>query len=157
MNPVSSTNSAGMTDLIQLLSSSSSPLVSSGLSSSQIQSALQKASPDDIVQLSDQAMQLQEFDTMFGSSDTSQTTSLFSTPSASSSNDTFNNLIAALNSASSSTTSSAISSGSQSTSSSSLASDMANYQSQLQVEGMQALFGMNSTQGTSGTLLDTLA
>lgn len=157
MSSVSATNTSGMSDMIQLLSSSSSPLASAGLSSSQIQSALKNASPTDIVHLSDQAIQMQEATALFGSSDTSQTNSLFSTPSSSSSDDTFNNLIAALNSAASSATSSSSSSSSQSTSNSSLATDMANYQSQLQVNSIQSLFGTNSTTATSGTLLNTLA
>lgn len=156
MGSVSSINTSGMSEMIQLLSSSSSPLTSSGLSSSQIQSALKNASPTDIVHLSAQAIQMQEASVLFGNSDTSQPPSLFSTPSVSSSSNTFDNLISALNSASTSDTSGSNSSSPQSASSSSLATNTANYQSQMQLDGIQSLFGTGSTSGTSGTLLNTL-
>jgi hypothetical protein len=65
MSSVSST-STGITDLMQMFSSVATPAVSSLLSSSTVQSALEKASPADIVQLSDQALQLQEVDGLFG-------------------------------------------------------------------------------------------
>ncbi len=51
---------------MQVLSTAAPPALSSLLSSSTIQSALGKASPTDIVQLSDQAMRLQEADGLFG-------------------------------------------------------------------------------------------
>jgi hypothetical protein len=37
-----------------------------------------------------------------------------------------------------------------------LATNTANYQSQMQLDGIQSLFGTGSTSGTSGTLLNTL-
>src|SRR5579862_9138307 len=94
MNAVSSSTSPGMTDLMQLLTSSGSPLLNSGLSSTQLQSALQDASPGDLVQLSNQAVQLQTVDGLFGASDTSQT----------SSSDTLESLVASLSANSTSTT-----------------------------------------------------
>jgi hypothetical protein len=60
--------STGITDLMQLFSSAATPALSSLLSSTQVQTGLGKASPADIVQLSDQAMQLQEVDGLFGGS-----------------------------------------------------------------------------------------
>jgi len=60
---------------MQMFSSIATPAVSSLLSSSQVQSALAKSSPQDIVQLSDQAMQLQMADGLFaGASTSSQAT-----------------------------------------------------------------------------------
>ena len=67
MSTVSST-STGIADLMQIFSSVATPAVSSLLSSSQVQTALAKAPAADIVQLSDQAMQLQEVDGLFGGS-----------------------------------------------------------------------------------------
>jgi hypothetical protein len=160
MDSVTATNGSGMADLIQLLSSSGSPLLSSGLSSSQIQSTLQNASPSDIVQLSDEALQLQVAESLFGSPDTSQTTSLFSDSSSSSSSTILANLLATLSAGSAATTSNASedsSSSASSPSTSSVADQIASYQTQLQAEQMQTLFGTASTTGVSGTSLNVFA
>jgi hypothetical protein len=61
-----STSNTGITDLMQLLSNAATPAVSSMLSSKTMQAGLAKAPPADIAQLSDQAMQLQEADGLFG-------------------------------------------------------------------------------------------
>lgn len=61
-----SSTSTGIADLMQIFSSAATPAVSSVLSSSSVQAALAKAPPADIVQLSEQAMQLQEADGLFG-------------------------------------------------------------------------------------------
>ena len=61
MGSVSSTN-PGVADLLQTLSKVGSPLASS----SKDVSALEKASPADLVQLSTAAMQLENVDTLFG-------------------------------------------------------------------------------------------
>jgi len=61
MGSVSSTN-PGLTNLLQTLSNLNSPV----LSSPAVTSALKKASPVDIVQLSVAANQLQSVDAMFG-------------------------------------------------------------------------------------------
>jgi hypothetical protein len=74
MSTVSST-STGIADLMQIFSSVTTPAVSSLLSSSQVQTALGKAPAADIVQLSNQAMQLQEVDGLFGGSSASATES----------------------------------------------------------------------------------
>jgi hypothetical protein len=74
MSSVTAT-STGISDLMQIFSSAATPAISSLLSSSQVQTALEKAPPADIVQLSDEAMQLQEVDSLFGSSTASQPTS----------------------------------------------------------------------------------
>jgi hypothetical protein len=83
MSAISSVSStSGIASLMQMLVGVSPPLVSSLLSSQGMQAELAKASPSDIVQLSDQAMQLQMANGLFGSSDPSSetagsTTSLF--------------------------------------------------------------------------------
>jgi hypothetical protein len=74
MSTVSST-SAGIADMMQIFSSVATPAVSSLLSSSQVQTALGKAPAADIVQLSDQAMQLQEVDGLFAGAAASATES----------------------------------------------------------------------------------
>jgi hypothetical protein len=70
MSPVSS-DSAGVADLLKTFSgtgaSASSSAVSSLLASTQVQTDLQSAAPGDIVQLSEQALQLQQVAGLFGS------------------------------------------------------------------------------------------
>jgi hypothetical protein len=74
MSTVSATNTnTGIADLMQIFSNAATPALSSLLSSSQVQSALATASPADLVQLSDQALQLQEVDGLFGGSSPTQT------------------------------------------------------------------------------------
>ena len=73
MGSVSLTNST-LTNMLQTLSAES-PELSSMLATPQMQSALEKASPGDLVQLSDQALQLQEVGFMFGSADGTQSAS----------------------------------------------------------------------------------
>src|SRR5579863_1109656 len=72
MSAVNSVN-PGIADLFQLLSNTGSASVSSPLSSPALQSALQNASPSDVVQLSLQALQLQDVSSLFGSPGSSQT------------------------------------------------------------------------------------
>lgn len=75
MSSISSVSSAGsLVNLMQMLTSAAPPAVSSLLASKNVQAALAKASPTDIVQLSDQAMQLQMADGLFGGSNTSSQT-----------------------------------------------------------------------------------
>jgi hypothetical protein len=60
-----SSNSSAISNLLQSLSTES-PALSSVLSSSKVQSALQSSSPTDIVQLSDDAVKFQEANVLFG-------------------------------------------------------------------------------------------
>jgi hypothetical protein len=71
--PATNTNT-GITDLMQMLSSAAPPALSSLLSSSTMQSALGKETPADLVQLSEQAMKLQEADGLFGGAPAPTTT-----------------------------------------------------------------------------------
>ena len=131
MGTVASTN-AGIANLLQTLTSTGSPLASSTLSST-LQSALQNASPADVVKLSDAALQLQETDAIFGVSDTSNASSLFS----------------ALES-------SAAGSSSSSSGTSSTANQLAAAQSDLQAEQTAALFGTSTDSATSNSLFDVV-
>jgi hypothetical protein len=68
--------STGISALMQIVSNAATPAISSLLSSSKVQSALAKAPPADLVELSDQASQLQEVDGLFGgAAETAQATS----------------------------------------------------------------------------------
>ena len=89
MGSVSSTTS-NLSLLLQTLSADS-PQLSSMLATPNMKSALEKATPGDLVQLSDQALQLQQMGLMFGSTDGPHSTgsvldSLFSILSPGSSN-----------------------------------------------------------------------
>jgi hypothetical protein len=157
MGSVSSTNS-NLTNLLQTLSAKS-PELSSMLATPQMQTALEKASPEDLVQLSDQALQLQEVGLMFGSADGAQSNglnplsdSLFSALSPATSTTQPDPILQALesslgitgaNGATSSTAGSA-------TSSSSLADQIAINASSFQAQALDALF--NSTQPADPSL-----
>jgi hypothetical protein len=67
--------SSGISNWMQIFSGAATPAATSLLSSPAVQTQLAKASPVDIVHLSDQALQLQEVDGLFGSqaTGTSQT------------------------------------------------------------------------------------
>jgi hypothetical protein len=147
MSSVTAVNNLNLSYLTQVLSNATSLLGLSGLSSSQVQSVLQDASPSDIVQLSDQALQLQDVNTLFGSPDTSQTAGLFSTPTPPTSSDTLDSILTTLSAGSGSATSTASSPAAPA-----LASQIATYQSQLQASQVQSFLGTGS-----GTSLNVLA
>jgi hypothetical protein len=138
MGSVASTN-AGLADLLQNLTSAASPLASE-LSSPAMQSALEKAPAGDIVQLSNEALQLQEMSTLFGN------------PSQTASSVDPSTILAALY-PSSATPSTASTTSSASTSSASPADELASYQNALQSEQVQTLFGTTPTT-TSDSLLN---
>jgi hypothetical protein len=72
MSAVTSVN-PGIADLSQLLSSTGSASISSALSTPSVQSALQNAPPVDIATLSQEAVQLQEANGLFGTPASSHT------------------------------------------------------------------------------------
>lgn len=132
MGTIASTN-AGLTDLLQTLSSVGSPLTST-LSTPALQSALQNASPADIVKLSAAALQLQATDEMFGVSDTSDPT----------------NLLSALESSvAGSTTTPSSSSGST-------ADQLAAAESDLQAQQTAALFDTNNASTAENSLFNVM-
>jgi hypothetical protein len=73
----------GVTDVLQLLSGAGSASLSSALSSPAVQSALKDASPEDIVHLSAEALQLQDVGSLFGTPDPAPTSSGSATGSTS--------------------------------------------------------------------------
>jgi hypothetical protein len=141
----------GVADLLQILSNAGSSSLSSAFSSPSIQSALQGASPGDIVQLSNQALQLQVANDLFANPDPTQTDGLFSALVPSTSTAALDSLLTNLYSPPS-TASPVVPAAPAS-----LTSQIATYQSQLQTEQLQALFGVDPTVGTSGTLLNVVA
>lgn len=134
-----SANNNGLSDLLQTLSNENSPLLAT-LTSPTVESALENAPASDIVQISEQAMQLQATDALFGISNTSATPT--------------DSLFSALAEIGSSATSSA--SGSSLNPGSSLADQLAAYQGNLQTQETEALFGLTPTT-TPNSLFDVLA
>jgi len=146
MGSISSTNPAstgtsstnnGLSDLMQTLTNENSPLLST-LSAPNIQSALEKAPASDIVEISEQAQQLQSVDALFGISNT-----------ASTSNDSLFSALADIGSSESSTAS-----GSSSTTGSSLADQLAAYQGNMQTQEAQTLLGVTPSTTTPNSLFD---
>lgn len=133
MGSVSSTN-AGLSDLLQTLTSENSPLAST-FSSPAVEQALENAPAGDIVQLSDQALQLQITDAIFGDANPSSTSSdsLFSALEAIGSN------------------SPADASGA------SLADQLAAYQGSSQLQQTDALLGITQPSTTPNSLFDVFA
>jgi hypothetical protein len=132
MGSVSSTNS-GLSNLLQTLSTES-PELSSILSTPSVQSALENASPGDLVELSDQALRLQQVGLLFGGSDGTQSTGLTSASDS---------LFSVLSSGGSDTESSPIVQALEnSTASTGTAASIA---SNSQEQGLDALFGITST------------
>jgi hypothetical protein len=134
MNPVSSTN-LGLTNLLQTLSNIGSPV----LSSPAVTSALQSASPSDIVQLSAAATQLENMEVLFGQSDGSAPTTDPLTA--------LQNLV---------TGSAAAAATSSTATASSSANQLANYQADLQLAESQGLFG-SPASSSSGSLVNVTA
>ena len=133
-----SVSNTGVQNLLQLLSSTNSPL----LSSPGIQSELENASPQDVVEISMSAIQLQGMDTLLGisSGDTSDNSGLSS-------------IISDITSAQTTGTSSSTSTQS---STSTTADQIAHSQAALQAAEGQTLFGTQSTND-SDPLLDFTA
>jgi hypothetical protein len=77
----------GIASLLQFLAGAESPLVSSVTSSSPVQSALENASPADLIQLSAQALQFQQVEGLF--STTSSADPELPAPSASAASESF--------------------------------------------------------------------
>ena len=129
--------SPGITNLLQTLSQVNSPV----LSSPSAVSALEKASPSDLVQLSTAAVQLENVDVLFGMPDASS-----SDPNAA-----LNDLLATLAAPQTST-----SADSNAPAAASPADQAANYQQAVQQSEAQTLLGLGPTQA-SGSLFNLLA
>jgi hypothetical protein len=144
MGSVASANTSssnnGLSDLLQTLTNENSPLLAT-VSSPTIEAALENAPTSDIVEISDQAIQLQTADALFGISNTSTspTDSLFSA------------LASVGTSGNSSASSSSLNPGS------SLADQLAAYQGNMQTQEVQTLFGTGSSTTTPNSLYDVFA
>ncbi len=147
MGTTSSAN-LGIANLLQNLTNVGSPLASSPTAVA----ALEKASPSDIVQLSAEASQLQGLEVLFGQTNTNNTATanqsaadsilaaLYPNSSANSSTtDPLESLDQAVANASAGATSTTGSSSTASTTS--LAQALASYQSNLQTDEIQSMFG----------------
>lgn len=148
MGSVSST-SPDLSNLLQTLSAES-PVLSSVLSTPNVQSALEKASPGDLVELSDQALQLQQVGLLFGSPDGTQSSgdSLFSllSPGTSTSNAEPDPIMQALESSLGVGSSSAgTPANGQPASTSATPSQIASAASNLQAQNLETLFGATPT------------
>jgi len=137
MGAIASTNFS-LANLLQTLTSTGSPGLSTALSSSAVQSALQNG-PSDTVELSEEAVQLQEASLLFGGSNPADTGTL---PSA------LDPLLSAP------AASGGGSSGSTASSSTpSVANQLSSYQTDLQSEEMQALFGIAPASSPPSSLI----
>ncbi len=135
----------GVSDLLQTLSNLNSPV----LSSPAVVSALEKASPSDIVQLSAEATQLEGVDAMFGITDGSDDSGagLTSAPAG-----LQNSAVGLSNSNAGTPSSSTPSTAASSTAS--LATQLANYQVAMQSDETQALLGNGTNNDLTGSLFD---
>jgi hypothetical protein len=134
MGSVSTSPNLGVTDLLQTLSNLNSPVVSSKTAVS----ALESAPPADLVQLSSAAIELSNVDAMFG----------ISTSSSSGTS----NLLTSLEDQGATTSTSA----SSLLTSASPSAQNANYQSAIQAEVTNGLFGTSTTNALSGSLFNVI-
>jgi hypothetical protein len=138
MGTVSSSLNPGVADLLNTLTSVNSPI----MNSQSVVSALEKAPPSDIVQLSEEASQLQGVDALFGLNSTPTQTSteaLCGIPAASTSNT--NTVLQALENAGGTV---------------SPADQAANDQLAAQSTLTQGLFGTGTNNSMTGLLFNTV-
>jgi hypothetical protein len=150
------TDSFSTTSLVQSLTGAGSPQLAATLSSPAVQTALQKAPTSDLVDLSSQALKLQETDLLFG--DRSANESAADTATLASTLYPLSALLAAAEAAANKAPESGATSPSPTASSStaSLASQLTEYQNDLQAQEMQSLFGIAPTASPPSSLVDTL-
>jgi hypothetical protein len=161
MSSVSSSLNPGVADLLQTLTNVNSPV----LNSKSVVSALEKAPPSDIVQLSAEATQLQSVDALFGistSSSSSTSGALFGIPTTSTSSnssvsnaDTLFGIPTTSTSASTSSSDSVLQALENAGATVSPTDQAANDQVVNQAILAQGLFG-TGTNNSLGTLLNTL-
>jgi hypothetical protein len=139
MGAVSSTN-PGVANLLQLLSNVNSPVASSPSAVA----ALEKAAPSDIAQLSEEAIQLQGMDEMFGLENGT------ANPAT-----TLANLLAGPEEAAA-TEDSATASGTAATATSSSSTSLADQLANSQLAEVQGLFGTGTSNSASNSLLNLI-
>jgi hypothetical protein len=148
MGPVP-TDGFSISNLVQSLTGAGSPQLAATLSSPAVQTAIENAPTSDLVDLSSQALKLQETGLLFGNESTAETATLASIlyPLAS--------LLAAANAAARTAAESGATNPSP-TATSSTASLANQLQSDLQAQEMQSLFGIAPTASPPSSLFDTL-
>ena len=154
MGTVASVN-PGIASVLKTLSNSGSSALSSALASPTVQTALQNAPPADIAQLSSQALQLQEMDTLFGAPTQSANppsllSSLFPSSSSSSPASLLQSLDASL--LASTTVNAATAGADPAGAQASVSAQLATYQAALQAAQVQALFGTGDQKSTINLL-----
>jgi hypothetical protein len=150
------TNGFSVANLVQNLTGAGSPQLAATLSSPAVQTAIQNAPASDLVDLSSQALKLQETDQLFG--DGSATPSAADTATLASTLYPLSTLLAAADAAANKAPGSGAPSPSLTASSSatSLASQLAEYQGDSLAEEMQTLFGIAPTASPPSSLFDAL-
>jgi hypothetical protein len=157
MGSVTSPLNPGIATLLESFTNSGNSALSSELTSPTVESALQKAPPAEIVQLSNQSFQMQEMDALFGNpgastAPASPLSSLFPSTANASPSSILQSLDASLLTATNSTTST----DATANQASSMASQLANYQSALDAQQVQSLFASDVNTGSSA-LVNVLA
>jgi hypothetical protein len=141
MGSVSSAN-PGLAYLMQALSNDNSPV----LSSPSLVSALQNASPADVVQLSISATELEGVDALFGTANSS----------SNSSNNDLSSVMLSLENALAGTSASSSAAAQPTSSVISPADQLANYQSAFQSTELDSLLGTGSAGGLSPSLFNVI-
>jgi hypothetical protein len=156
MGSVSSTLNPGVADLLQTLTNVNSPVVNSPA----VVSALEKAPASDIVQLSEEATQLQGMDTLFGMSNntpTSNMSTLFESLEGSSGSTLGTSIFGTPTTGTSTAGTSATSTSASSLlANASPADQAANAQAALESVLSQGLFGTGISNSLTGTIFSTL-
>jgi hypothetical protein len=133
------TSDFSLGNLLQTLTSTDSPQLSAVLSSPTVQTALQTAPSGDVAEMVELALQLEESSLLFENSNTAGVATL---PA----------VLDSLSSLASST----LSTAAPGSSTAPLANQLSGYQSELQSEEMQALFGVAPTGPPPSTLFDAI-
>jgi hypothetical protein len=133
------TSDFSLANLLQTLTSSGSPQLAAELSSPAVQAALETAPSGDIVEVFDQALQMQEASLFSADSSTAFT------PTIPAAVDPASSLLAPTSSAAPATAPTA-----------SLAHQLEGYQSDLQSQEMQTLFGVNAAGPPLSSLFNVL-
>jgi hypothetical protein len=150
------TDSFSVTNLVQSLTGAGSPQLAATLSTPAVQTAIQNAPTSDLVDLSSQALKLQETDLLFG--DGSANPSAEDTATLASTLYPLSALLAAADAAANKAPASGASAPSPTaiSSTASLADQLAGYQNDLQAQEIQSLFGIAPTASPPNLLVDTL-
>lgn len=165
-----SISNPGISNLAQILSNSGASIAAAALTAPTTQAGLDNASTGDLVQLSEQALQLQNMEGLFAASAAPSVAGLYSgvsapsisafpTPGISSLFTTSNDLVSSLENSTVSSNSADASqqTGSNPSNSSSPSDQLAIYQADLLAQQTQALFGSGPSLGSDTSTVNLLA